>query len=354
MTNKHIFLLGCMTGLLALTSCELEDRTYQGPEYFEFSAKECEQAPVSNILTKEVTKGGENLICVQLIKPSTTDVKVNFRLADQLFYILNTSSYANELPAGIKAGEYEVYSTTAKYGVDYEFNNTNGLQFDAKYQRGSITIPAGQMFGYIPVNVLQRKNKKLCVILEDSETTMANKPTSMMSVTFMAEKTIYFNESFYEELPDTWTALDGDGDGHTWYYYEKRQCLYSDSYFYADDGSEYPLNPENYLISPAISIPSDSSDPELNFALAASANGAYQEQYKVLVSTSPITLSNVDKADVVRDWTELTADYKKRTFQTEKISLAPYVGKTIYICWVHGNCTDMESILMKDVVVFGF
>ena len=90
------------------------------------------------------------------------------------------------------------------------------------------------------------------------------------------------------------------------------------------------------------------------FDLAASATNAYQEKYKIIASESPLTLDNCQDADVLRDYTELTSAYSKQTFQTEHIDLSKYVGKTIYIGFVHGDCVDMESLILKNVVVYGY
>ena len=310
--KKYINLMGgiCFLVILFLfSSCEKEDRTYQGPLFYEFSPSECGQSVLSNIFVKEAGKNGEDRLCVQLIKPADGAVRVNFRLADQLFYIKSTTEYLTELPDGYTSDQYIVYTGTTTYGKDFEFGTGSNIEYDAKYQTGTITIPAGEMFGYIPLNILQRKGGSAYIILEDSEDARANRPTSILNLKLTAEKTFYFEESLTKELPSTWSLLDKDGDGLGWYYYAKWGLVISDSYDY---DTESALSPENYLITPAIAIPADATAPELMFDLAASATNAYQEKYKIIASESPLTLDNCQDADVLRDYTELTSAYSNK------------------------------------------
>ena len=158
--------------------------------------------------------------------------------------------------------------------------------------------------------------------------------------------TTLLEEALTGEIPSTWTILDKDGDGYSWEYYDGYGTVCSDSY-----RSSKALTPENYLVTPAITIPIDANSADLSFDIAASAKNAYQEKYKVVISLQPMTLENCREAEVVRDYTELTAEYKQKTFMTQKIDISRYVGKTIYISFIHGDCTDMESLLLKNVIV---
>lgn len=346
---NRLYSIGLLSAAL-LCACEEEDRTYQGPLYFEFSPVECGQSLINNMFVKECSANGDDQLCVQLIKPADGAVTIRFRLADQLFFINSTSKYYTELPSG-NADAYQVFHATAKYGEQFSFGSSSNLSFDPVYQTGTITIPQGEMFGYIPLNVIKRDGSSTYLILEDSDNAQANVPTSIMNIKFMATKTYFFIESMTEAFPAGWTMIDADGDGNNWYYYASRGWLYSDSY---DDNTGGALTPENYLISPSITIPAGVNDLELTFDLSSAASGAVQEQYRVIISEKPITASNYQDATILRDWTELTADYKRYNFVTEHISIAKYAGKTFYIGFVHGNCTDMYSICLKNVEIFGY
>lgn len=159
--------------------------------------------------------------------------------------------------------------------------------------------------------------------------------------------TTLLDEPLTGEVPSTWTLIDKDGDGHNWEYYDGYGTCSSDSYLSAEGA----LTPENYLFTPALTIPAKADGAALTFEVAASAKNAYKEQYRIVVSEVPVTLDNCRNAVVVKDWTELTADHRQKTFQFVNVDLSAFVGKTIYVGFLHGNCVDMESILLKNVKI---
>lgn len=159
--------------------------------------------------------------------------------------------------------------------------------------------------------------------------------------------TTLLQEPLTGDVPASWTLIDKDGDGHGWEFYEGYGTVCSDSYLSAEGA----LTPENYLITPAVSIPAEAQSADLSFEIAASAKNAYREKYKVVVSLQPITIDNCRDAEVLRDYTELTEEYKQKNFVNQTMDLSGYIGKTIYIGFVHGDCTDMESLLLKNVII---
>ena len=159
--------------------------------------------------------------------------------------------------------------------------------------------------------------------------------------------TTLLNEPLTGEVPASWTVIDKDGDGHGWEYYEGYGTVCSDSYLSAEGA----LTPENYLVTPAISIPEDANSADISFEMAASAKNAYKEKYKLVVSLQPITIDNCRDAETLKEYTELTEEYKQKNFVNQTIDLSAYIGKTVYIGFVHGDCTDMESLLLKNVII---
>lgn len=151
--HKYNYIIGLLLTVLLMSSCEMEDRTYQGPLYYEFSPVECGQTISSNIFIKEADKKGEDQICVQLVKPAGSAVFVRFRVVDQLYYIKSSAEYTVEKP-DLSEDQYEIYLNTAEYGVDYCFENGDiYVDYDQDTRIGTITIPEGEMFGYIPINI---------------------------------------------------------------------------------------------------------------------------------------------------------------------------------------------------------
>ena len=109
--------------------------------------------------------------------------------------------------------------------------------------------------------------------------------------------------------------------------------------------SQKLLNPENYLVTPAIAIGEKMKSAKVSFEVRAK----YDEGYKMVVSTSPITEANCRDADVVLDW-QVT---EVNEFVTITVDISAYRGKSIYIALVHGNCTDQYYIRVKNLKVFG-
>ena len=85
---KNLIYISFVILLSALLSgCQKGDSTYQGPQYYEFSAFENNQGTISNILQKENTKVGLDSICIQLINTSTGNVTVNYEIVPNRYYL---------------------------------------------------------------------------------------------------------------------------------------------------------------------------------------------------------------------------------------------------------------------------
>ena len=162
---------------LLISGCEKEDRTYQGPQYYEFSAFEKRQGTISNILQKENNKVGLDSICIQLVKTSTGNVTVNYEIVQKLYYLTDKDNYVEEVPAGTDLSVVDTVYSTAVLGVDYQIVTGTNSTFTPATMTGSLTIPRGEYFGYIQVNMLKKGGKNFYVVLKDSPDTKANKPT---------------------------------------------------------------------------------------------------------------------------------------------------------------------------------
>ena len=163
--------------------------------------------------------------------------------------------------------------------------------------------------------------------------------------------TVWFSEDFSTDPFDRgWTAIDKDGDGYNWNFYDNPPSITSDSYL--DD--EGDVTPENYLISPAITnIPANAATVTLGFQVAAGANGSdYKEHYKVIISENEITFDNCRDAAVLMNWTELSDANRGKNFTNVVINMSEYAGKTVYIGIVHGDCTGMYYILVRNLKVY--
>jgi|GEM_PF-580140 len=351
--KKINILLLILTGAFLFSSCEKEDRRYQGPLFVEFAPDAKDQS--TSGMVKEAALLGLNNIQVQLIGlAQNRPITVNFRVADQVFYIISLDKYVFDLPNGLQPSEYTVIKSTAVYNTDYTFNGLSGITFNTQYGRGSIVIPAGSQFGTIPVNVIQKEGTRVLLVLEDSEDIRVNKPTALLRYEMSRIKTFVYEESFGSDplIDRGWSEIDKDGDGYTWEWWGGTPSMTSDSYRGGVD-----IDPENYLVSPAITIPASVAEPTLSFEVASGAGATslyYKERYTVLISEVPITFDNCRTVPVLQAETELTEANRGRRFTTVNIDLTPHRGKTVYFSIAHKNSFGQNYILVRNLSVYHY
>lgn len=175
-------------------------------------------------------------------------------------------------------------------------------------------------------------------------------------------KTLPFTENFDNGMPACWSVLDVDGDGYTWEpstepysYYDGVDLSgtgYNDSYGFILSGSfsnalGTALTPDNWLITPALVIPS--SGATLSFYVAAQDSSYANEHYGVYVSTTGTNPSNF----TLLYEEDLDADGGPRATGTwkQKMVNLPYGGQNIYLAIRHFNCEDMFLIDIDDFSV---
>ena len=175
----------------------------------------------------------------------------------------------------------------------------------------------------------------------------------------------------FENGLDGWRSLDLDGDGFVWavsdanadngfgggtmgmsqYVRSGQNYVYSASYDgrgLAVVGQPFEeLTPDNLLVSPAITVTGNMVlkywyrpvNDELYFA----------EHLGVYISTTTDDVATILSSPVVQEFTcemEDAQDYHSRT-----ISLAQYVGQTIYIAFRHFNCMGLGEIYLDDIYI---
>ena len=175
-------------------------------------------------------------------------------------------------------------------------------------------------------------------------------------------QTLPFTENFDNGMPACWSVIDADGDGYTWepstepfsYYngVDLSGTGYNDSYGFILSGSYSnalgtALTPDNWLITPALVIPS--SGATLTFYVAAQDASYANEHYGVYVSTTGTNPSNF----TLLYEEDLDADGGPRaggTWKQKHVNL-PYGNQTIYLAIRHFNCEDMFLIDIDDFSV---
>jgi len=168
------------------------------------------------------------------------------------------------------------------------------------------------------------------------------------------EYTEVFKEDFetYEDGAGTigeWLSYDQDGDTYNWFIFATQdytKVATSASYVKVDE-TPTPLTPENWLVSPAIDLSSYSGgEVLLDWTVFAQDPDWVEEHYKVLISTTAATVESFLEENNVFEETLPGSDIYNRS-----VDLSSYAGQTIYIAFVHYDCTDWFRINLDDVVV---
>ncbi len=154
--------------------------------------------------------------------------------------------------------------------------------------------------------------------------------------------TSIFSEDF-TNAPDTaWRYYDNDGDGYTWEYDSYYENMVSYSY---DDYNYEALYPDNWLITPQITIPANGA--VLSYGYFAYDEDYYSEVYSVMVS--PSGSDNIDSFYVpILSNDMLTSD----AYMTNTLSLNLFAGHTVRLAFVHHNCSDEWGLGLDDIEVY--
>lgn len=173
-------------------------------------------------------------------------------------------------------------------------------------------------------------------------------------------QTPLLSEGFEEGIPDTWTIIDADNDGHKWMTNTpgtESATAHNGSYYaYSRSwiNSQGALHPDNWLITPAIAIPADGSLYEVSYWIASMQDNFPQEHYGVYITTS------ADFQDL-NNYTLLFEDTLQATnggtaqaqsnWQSCRVRLNGYNGNTVHIAFRHFECSDQVAVMLDDITV---
>ena len=174
-------------------------------------------------------------------------------------------------------------------------------------------------------------------------------------------------KDFEDSAMGEWTTIDADGDGYDWVLGSASGGIYlseggslagsghNNSQDFATSGSFSnvvgALNPDNYLVSPLITL-----GGSISFYAWAQDADYSAEHFGVAVSTT----SNTDPAafTTIQEWTMTSAgtpaSAKRRTlgsFGLFTVDLSAYAGQTGYVAIRHFNCTDQFMLNIDDIVI---
>lgn len=149
-----------------------------------------------------------------------------------------------------------------------------------------------------------------------------------------------FAESFENGL-DCWGTFDEDGDGRTWQLAAGQTGNGAQSVSWSSATGS--LNPDNWLVSPEITIPSGLDEVTLAWKVKG-ASTSYIEHYGVYVSTTgdqpaDFTTQVYEGQSTTTTWTDVTVD------------MTAYAGQTIRIAFRHYDSYDMMNFIIDNISI---
>ena len=165
-----------------------------------------------------------------------------------------------------------------------------------------------------------------------------------------------FTVDFESGMPTGWTTIDADGDGYNWMlastsmgtgygHNGSSDLILSQSY----NNNVGALNPDNYLVSPAVTLCEGST---FSFWACAQDNAWASEHFGVAVSET-----GTGNWTMVQEWT-MTAKGEGKSprgmneqgnWYNYTVDLSAYAGEGRYIAIRHFNCTDWFYLDVDDI-----
>lgn len=176
------------------------------------------------------------------------------------------------------------------------------------------------------------------------------------------DETVLLSESFDTgKMPEGWTTIDSDGDGHAWdpaFLFDfggqghngSIGLISSASYIYYVG----ILTPDNYLISPELSLINGGA---LSFWVCAQDIGHPAEHYAVYASTGGnapadftiLLLEETIENKAVQSMRKCSEPRFQTPWKKKTVTLP---AGTKYVAFRHFDCSDMYRLCLDDVKIF--
>jgi hypothetical protein len=159
-------------------------------------------------------------------------------------------------------------------------------------------------------------------------------------------------------FPEGWMNVDADGDDDTWLWGSRinddevnETFMRSYSYDVDEDGNDFALTPDNWLITPAILLPSLDLNESIKvlFEVSPSASTpAYRkERYEILISTTDTETNSFTML-----WEETFRETDERwVWQPKDIDISAYEGSKVYLAIRHHGTTFLDAMALKNFSV---
>ena len=165
-----------------------------------------------------------------------------------------------------------------------------------------------------------------------------------------------FEEDFEEGRLLDWTLIDADGDAHNWQLPSEGGMGFGNSngmmvsYSY-DNASTSPLTPNNFLVSPRVTLPENA----VMLFYASAMDEAYPaEHFGVAISTTvnddPLAFT------LLQEWTLSAKGDENRQggWHRYTVDLSAYAGQEVYLAIRHFNSTDKFAMCVDEIFVGNF
>src|SRR5690606_5889096 len=156
---------------------------------------------------------------------------------------------------------------------------------------------------------------------------------------------------FFEDFEDTtgWVVIDADGDGNNWTILADQGWTphqYTGNWAARFSGDNVPITPDNYLVSPAVSIPADLDTAMVSYIIGSADEAIYYKEHYSLYFTTDITSTATIQAGTVL---ENNREIPANGTENRSHNLISLAGQTGYFVVRHHNVTD-QFILGLDSV----
>ena len=174
-----------------------------------------------------------------------------------------------------------------------------------------------------------------------------------VAITPVANVTL-FSENF-DPQTNSISIVDEDGDGENWSISNEASfgstIGFSGNFALSRSWNGSVLTPDNLLLNgDVISIPAGMTNVELSFVAGTIEPAPYDaEYYSVYVTTSNVTATIIASTAVYSE----TLNYPTAGFSTRTVNLDAYAGQDVYVTFRHHNCTDMNTLIIDDILVTG-
>ena len=160
--------------------------------------------------------------------------------------------------------------------------------------------------------------------------------------------TFPYEVDFEDGIPTCWYLIDYDGNENNWenlstfneYYYGEYTEDYISGYYSNNAAISYSYSDNNWMITPAITIPAEGNYRASWYASTLNVND--NGYYSVYISSNP-TVSSMTSIGAINTYYPSGLLYTKET-----ISLSEYAGQTIYIGFRH---TSNSYIIIDNFMV---